>query len=259
MWDSSESPAGLEPAIERKIDFFASRVLPKGPGRVLDVGCGWGSNLRRLVARDRASAAVGLTLSRAQRDLIAEHPIERTEIRLEDWNDHEPSAPYDAILSYGAFEHFAADGTSSVERVAIYRRFFARCFGWLVGEGRLGLETIALDNAPDTVAPLGRGPLGDSVLELFPESLCPHLYEIVLGFEPYFEVEVLRSDPADFARTFRAWLVALRDQDAEAADIVGEPTARRFRRYLASSEVQFRTRTITNYRLVLHRRPAPRF
>ena len=44
--------------------------------------------------------------------------------------------------------------------------------------------------------PLGRGPLGDFVLSLFPESLCPHLGEIVLGFEPFFEVEVLRSDPA---------------------------------------------------------------
>jgi len=30
---------------------------------------------------------------------------------------------------------------------------------------------------------------------------------------------------------------------------------RQFRRYLASSEIQFRTRIVTNYRLILHRRP----
>jgi hypothetical protein len=33
---------------------------------------------------------------------------------------------------------------------------------------------------------------------------------------------------------------------------------RQFRRYLASSEIQFRTRIVTNYRLVLHRRPGVR-
>jgi cyclopropane fatty-acyl-phospholipid synthase-like methyltransferase len=126
---------------------------------------------------------------------------------------------------------------------------------WLAPGGRLALETIAHDDAPDTDAPLGRGPLGDFVLSLYPESLCPHLGEIVLGFEPFFEVEVLRSDPGDFARTCRVWLTALREHEHEAVAIAGEQVVRQFRRYLASSEIQFRTRIITNYRLVLHRRP----
>jgi cyclopropane fatty-acyl-phospholipid synthase-like methyltransferase len=43
--------------------------------------------------------------------------------------------------------------------------------------------------------------------------------------------------------------------DDEAAGLVGEATVRRFRRYLAACELQFRTRAITNYRLVLSRRP----
>ena len=94
------------------------------------------------------------------------------------------------------------------------------------------------------------------MLELYPESLCPHLCEIVLGFEPYFEVEVLRSDADDFARTCRLWQLALRARDEAAVALVGEETARRFRQYLASSELQFRTRTVTNYRCVLHRRPS---
>jgi cyclopropane fatty-acyl-phospholipid synthase-like methyltransferase len=126
---------------------------------------------------------------------------------------------------------------------------------WLAPGGRLALETIAHDGAPDTDAPLGRGPLGDFVLSLYPESLCPHLGEIVLGFEPYFEVELLRSDPADFARTCRAWLTALREREQDAVADADEQTVRQFRRYLASSEIQFRTRLVTNYRLVLHRRP----
>jgi hypothetical protein len=37
--------------------------------------------------------------------------------------------------------------------------------------------------------------------------------------------------------------------------MVGAGTVTRFRRYLAASEAQFRKGTITNYRVVLHRRP----
>jgi hypothetical protein len=36
---------------------------------------------------------------------------------------------------------------------------------------------------------------------------------------------------------------------------VGPEVVRRFRRYLAACELQFRTLSITNYRLVLRRRP----
>jgi cyclopropane-fatty-acyl-phospholipid synthase len=256
MWAGTETGADLERAQQRKIDFFAARVLPgPGPWRVLDVGCGWGWNLRRLAEAHRVTGATGLTLSRAQLDYLTQHPVPGADIRLEDWNDHHPGEPYDAIFSFGAFEHFARDGTTGPQRIAAYRRFFRSCLEWLAPGGRLGLETIAHDGAPDTDAPLGRGPLGDFVLSLYPESLCPHLGEIVLGFEPYFEVEMLRSDPRDFARTCRAWLTALRERERGATAAAGEQAVRQFRRYLAASEIQFRTRTVTNYRLVLHRRP----
>jgi cyclopropane fatty-acyl-phospholipid synthase-like methyltransferase len=69
---------------------------------------------------------------------------------------------------------------------------------------------------------------------------------------------MLRSDPGDFARTCRVWLTALREHEHEAAAVASEQAVRQFRRYLAASEIQFRTRTITNYRLVLHRRPGMR-
>ncbi|HEX6933574.1 MAG TPA: class I SAM-dependent methyltransferase [Streptosporangiaceae bacterium] len=256
MWLDGEERADLDRAQRRKIEFFAASVLPgSGQSRVLDIGCGWGGTLRVLAEGREGAGGTGLTLSRDQVAHLTEHPVPGSEIRLEDWNDHVPEQPYDAILSFGAFEHFARDGTTGPQRIVAYRRFFRSCWEWLVPGGRLGLETIAHDGAPDTNAPLGRGPLGDFVLSLYPESVCPHLGEVVLGFEPFFEVEVLRSDPADFARTCRAWLAALRDQQREAAAIVGEQITRQFSRYLAASEIQFRTRVVTNYRLVLRRRP----
>ena len=78
----------------------------------------------------------------------------------------------------------------------------------------------------------------------------------MLGFEPWFEVEVLRSDAADFARTCRAWLLGVRATRGGGGGAGRDAdTVQRFRRYLAASEVQFRIGTITNYRVVLHRRP----
>jgi cyclopropane-fatty-acyl-phospholipid synthase len=201
---------------------------------------------------------VGLTLSDAQVQWCEGRPVPRSTVRLESWADHDPAARYDAVMSFGAFEHFARDGTTSDARVRTYDAFFARCFGWLPPGGRLGLETIAHDDAPDTSEPLGRGPLGDFVLGLYPESLSPHLCEIVLGFEPYFLVQELRADGLDFGRTIRAWLTKLVAHRAEAEAAVGAATYRRFKTYLAASEVQFRMRTITNHRLVLERRPAIR-
>src|SRR4029077_12032369 len=97
MWLDAEKRADLDCAQRRKIDFFAARVLPgSGPRRVLDIGCGWGGTLRAL-AENHQTVGAGLTLSRNQLAHLTEHPIPGSEIRLEDWNDHHPDQPYDAI------------------------------------------------------------------------------------------------------------------------------------------------------------------
>jgi cyclopropane fatty-acyl-phospholipid synthase-like methyltransferase len=96
------------------------------------------------------------------------------------------------------------------------------------------------------------------VLGLYPESLSPHLCEIVLGFEPYFLVRELRADGRDFGRTIHAWLARAGRPSGRGGAASAAATYRRFKTYLAASEVQFRLRAITNYRLVLERRPAER-
>jgi cyclopropane-fatty-acyl-phospholipid synthase len=255
LWNAGDPP-DLELGTARKIDYFAQAVLGEGAGRVLDIGCGWGGTLRRLVAEHGITDAVGLTLSAAQAEFIASADNPALAVHVAPWETFVPDATFDAIFSFGAFEHFARDGMTSAQRVARYRQFFERCYTWLRPDGRLALETITHDDAPDIAGPLGRGPLGDVVLELFPESLCPQLCEVVLGFEPWFEVEVLRSDAADFARTFRAWHIALRNGTDAATEAAGADVVRRYRQYLAACEVQFRDGTLSNLRLVLHRRHA---
>jgi cyclopropane-fatty-acyl-phospholipid synthase len=258
-WDSGDRSMTLEQALDNKIDAFVGWTAAAGAGRLLDVGCGWGHTARRVVRRHGIGTAVGLTPSRAQYDFMVTEAVDGVEPRCERWEEHRPAEPYDVVLTFGAFEHFAPDGSTGAQRVLAYRRFFRQCFGWLHPGGRLGIETIAHDDAPDTTSPLGRGPLGDTVLGVYPESLCPNLSELVLGFEPWFEVMRLESAADDFARTMKCWAADLRTHRTTAEDLVGPDTTRQFWQYLVASDVQFRLGVITNYRVVLRRRPAIRW
>ena len=115
LWSSdADDPNDLDAAMLRKIDWFANHLVRHADDEVLDVGCGWGGTLRHLSAAHHTGRSVGLTLSAAQQDFIGARPIPNTDIRFESWADHEPVRPYDAIFSFGAFEHFARDGTTSL-------------------------------------------------------------------------------------------------------------------------------------------------
>ena len=94
----------------RKLDHHIAAAHAAGAARVLDVGCGWGAMLRRLVRHAGVGQAVGLTLSAAQAAWIGRTPTAGITVREESWRDHVPPAPYDAIISVGAFEHFAQPG-----------------------------------------------------------------------------------------------------------------------------------------------------
>ena len=106
-WEAGDS---LARAQDRKIDFFAGRLGVRG-GRVLDIGCGWGALLDRLVRVHGAAAGVGLTLSPGQADFAARRNVTGVSYLLQNWADHEPGAPYDAITCIEATEHFASETT----------------------------------------------------------------------------------------------------------------------------------------------------
>ena len=262
--DRQRAAASLE-AADRRQDRCLRRVdRCAGAGRrVLDVGCGWGYTFCAGWSTHHGSPrAVGLTPSAAPvavpRPAI---PGPGVEPRLERWEDHEPDAPYDAIVSFGAFEHFAPDGSRGAgAQSPPTGRFFGAATTWLRPGGRLGLETIGHDDAPDTDAPLGRGPLGDVVLERLPGVDLPppvrgraRVRALVRGRGARIGGGRLRPHDA-----------ALGSQPPGQRGRGRRARRRRTRsgaiwRYLVASDVQFRLDAITNYRVVLHRRPAPRW
>jgi cyclopropane-fatty-acyl-phospholipid synthase len=140
LWAEGDT---LERAQLRKLDHLIEGARAGGADRVLDVGCGWGALLVRLVELHGVKHATGLTLSRAQAEAVAALQDERIDVRVENWAEHEPGERYDAIISIGAFEHFARFGMTRRERVAAYRKFFAFCWELLPPGGRLVLQTNA--------------------------------------------------------------------------------------------------------------------
>jgi cyclopropane-fatty-acyl-phospholipid synthase len=222
----------LAAAQTRKLDHHIAEAGAAGATRVLDVGCGWGAMLTRLVEQARVEHAVGLTLSPSQAAWIRRDLRPGMEVREEHWRDHRPERRYGAVISVGAFEHFAHGGLGAEEKLDAYRAFFAFCDRVLVSQGRLSLQTIAYTAAP--------GDLDTSIFErVFPESELPLLWQPIAAADGLFELVNLRNDRADYFRTLRAWdrnLVANRDA---AVALVGEAAVADFQNYLRVSAAVF--------------------
>ncbi len=237
----------LEAAQARKLDYIAGPALERGAKSVLDIGCGWGSLLRRLSAGG-VENLVGLTLSQQQLDYVRSLNLPGVDVRLESWRDHRPERAYDAIVSVGAFEHFADLDLSEADRLAIYREFFQACHRWLAPGAPLVLQTIAYGPAP---ALLGR----ELFLEYFPESDLPQPYEIFRASQDFFEVTELRNDREHYIRTLKAWHRNLRARRDEAVAEVGPERVEFYKHYLGASTMMFAARNTVLLRLKMTRVP----
>ncbi len=246
LWDEGDS---LESAQRRKIDYHIAESGAARRPRVLDIGCGWGALLSRLVVHHGVRRAVGLTLSPSQAECVARDP--RIEVRLESWADHRPAEPYDAVISIGAFEHFARTEDSEDEKVASYAEFFRACRSMLRPEGRLSLQTFAYGSARRRDAALSSDATRFLAEEIFPETDPPRLANIAAAIEGTFEIVRLRNDRLDYARTCREWMNRLKTHRAEAVAEVGAATVEKYERYLAYSYIGFRSGKLDLYRITL--------
>jgi cyclopropane-fatty-acyl-phospholipid synthase len=235
MWVEGAYDSDLETAQLRKLDFHVEQAGAATAHRILDVGCGWGGLLARCLERNpNLERGVGLTLSAEQasfcRDTLQPAVID---CRLEDWRDHRAEAPYDGIISIGAFEHFAAPGDSRETRIAKYKAFFDFCRANLSRGGHLSLQTIAYlkMRREDASAFMNT--------EIFPDSDLPYLEEIVTAAAGSLEILAVRNDRLDYAHTCNLWARRLKTNRTAAVEVSGEATVRKFERYLLEGSVGF--------------------
>ena len=242
LWDGADA---LEEAQLDKLDYHVKQARAAGAARVLDVGCGWGSLLKRLTTTHGVGKAVGLSLSEAQLKHIDAQGLAGVEARLESWTDHVAEQPYDAIIAIGTIEHFVRPETSNEERIGIYRHFFERCRALLRPGGFMSLQTIAYGG-------IGRFQ-ASAMSSIFPESDSPRLAELVEAMERKFEVVSLRNDPEHYARTGRVWLDSIRCHRDAIVALVGEDRTVDYERFLSSGIKGYEAGIFNLFRITLQR------
>ena len=249
LWQNDDDC--LSAAQTRKIDYLVSLSGAGGRERVLDIGCGWGSVMQRLVAEHDVEHVTGLTLSAAQARRIEDLRDPRLEVRVQDWADFVPDASYDAAISVGAMEHFVKFGWERSKKVAAYRRFFEKCHQSLKPGAGMALQTIGKGNVV-----LDEQGLRDTIFiaqHIFPESDPPRLAEILHATEKLFEVKSVVNHREHYARTCSAWLERLQANRTEAGEITGPEKVEVYETYLKASIRQFGLGHANLYRISLWR------
>src|SRR3984893_7286224 len=244
MWEDPDDD--LERAQRRKLDYHVAQARAAGGG-------GWGSMLMHLVGSHNVGHVVGLTLSDAQAEYVRAIAPDNVEVWVRNWSDYEPTAPFDAIISVGAFEHFARQGLSPEEHIEAYRRFFRSCRSWLKPGGRLSLQTIAYGDIPRDRT------LRDRLLvdDVFPESELPRLADIARAAEMELEIEKVRNDRGDYVKTLRGWFDRLRAHRADAVAASSEEVVARCERYLRMFAYSMELGAFTLLRLTMRRIDLP--
>ena len=252
MWEKGEGLEALETAQIRKLDFHINQAKAKGAKRVLDIGCGWGSLLRRLVEVHGVEKAVGVTLSKAQTKHVKSFKNPGIEVYLENWADHYPEEPYDALLGVGVLEHVAKLELSETQKVEAYRNFFGRCHKWLKPGGWMSLQTGVYGN-------MLREDFSQFIAtDVFPESDYPNLVDLAKASERLFEIVAIRNDRKDYELTCKAWLSELKANRTAAVNLVGSEVVARYEKYLNFCIIGFHIGTINLVRITMRRIDKPR-
>jgi cyclopropane-fatty-acyl-phospholipid synthase len=201
----------LEQAQRRKKEYIAEQVGVEPGRRILDLGCGWGGVLDFI--RERGATGVGVTLSTAQQESCLRHGLDA---RLHDAREvsAETFGLFDAVVSLGAWEHFASRADyDSGRQDDVYRRIFANVASVLPDSGRFflqtmvfGLNMIDLEQVSRDAARESDGWYLAMMQAAFPGSFLPFGSEqVVRCAEPHFRLVSAISGRLDYIQTIKEW------------------------------------------------------
>jgi cyclopropane-fatty-acyl-phospholipid synthase len=230
----------LEQAQQAKVDLALGKLGLQPGMTLLDVGCGWGSTMRRAVEKYDVNV-IGLTLSKnqaeyVQKTLDAIDSPRTKEIRLAGWEQF--SEPVDRIVSIGAFEHFGHDR---------YDDFFKLAHQILPDDGVMLLHTITAltgtqmaDRGMPLTFELARF-LKFIFTDIFPGGRLPSIEMVEdRSSKGGFTLTRRQSLQPHYARTLDCWSAALEAHKDEAIEIQSEEMYDRYMHYLTGCAKGFR-------------------
>jgi cyclopropane-fatty-acyl-phospholipid synthase len=210
--DFHEDTKTLEEAQTNKANFICDLIDPKPGERILDLGCGWGSMMKRIYeATGDKENLVGYTLSKEQVTYNQEHHGFNVEFRNMITTDY-PESHFDKIYSVGSWEAVRPN-----EIAPIAKKLYAA----LKPGGRMIKHYF--------MPPTETIPTGALAAQIFfPGSLTPSYRAHVHAFENA-GFKILQRTIHDYRPTLRAWFDNLVANRERAIELVG---VRTFNKYL---------------------------
>ncbi|AMP40508.1 SAM-dependent methyltransferase [Ralstonia solanacearum] len=247
VWDGADT---LEEAQQQKLSRLARFAGMAAGHHVLDIGCGWGGMLDYAVGVRGAATATGLTLSENQYSYVLDKAPSDITISLMSWRDFTPATRFDALVSIGAFEHFASleDRDNSRHR-QVYADFFAWSRAVSTDSARLGLQTIIAARAPESLEEVR-----DTrylLKHVFPGSALPGMSDIQAGLQDHYDICECRHIGLDYARTLEQWRLRLQAHRTIIEARYGEALYQHYDHYFQAAERSFRAGVVNLAQLSL--------
>ncbi|MGW2985721.1 class I SAM-dependent methyltransferase [Streptomyces goshikiensis] len=230
-WTRPDDPAyTLADAQRDKLELICRKLGLRAGDRLLDVGCGWGS-LTVHAAREHKVRVTAVTLSRAQRDFVAERAVREgvadlVDVQLRHWRDIDGGG-HDAAAAVEMGEHVGD---------AEYPEFAAKLHGLLRPEGRLLIQQMSRG---------AHAPGGGAFIETY---IAPDMHMRPVGRtvdlleDAGLEVRSTESLREHYTVTIDAWRATLERRWSDIEALVGRTTARVWRLYLAGASLAFSER-----------------
>lgn len=204
IWKEPANRDTLEAAQLRKLDWHIDMSGADSAQRVLDVGFGWGSLIKRLMARRPDIDYVGLTLADNQAQYVRSYAPQNFVTEISAWQDYRSNRPFDAIVSLEAMEHFTGKTADRQQRIEAYRLFFEFCARTLRVGGRASIQVNGWGNIE--LGSEARHIVESGIDGFWLEGNLPHASEMLLASERWFDLVHLEGKPRDYVYTLRAWL-----------------------------------------------------
>lgn len=252
IWNEPAKRDTLESAQLRKLDWHIDMSGADSAQRVLDVGFGWGSLIKRLMTRRPDIDYVGLTLADNQAQYVRSYAPKNFVTEISAWQDYQSNRQFDAIVSLEAMEHFTNKAADRQQRIEAYRLFFEFCARTLRVGGRASIQVNGWGNIE--LGSEARHIVRSGIDGFWLEGNLPHASEMLLASEHWFDVVHLEGKPRDYVYTLRAWLRNLRSQEANLVALVGRDMVSDYVHNFKTCLDAYLAGALTLYRLVLERK-----